>query len=153
MMGWKGDESPSNGSVLPKKEADVYPEEAVAGETKFFPRAGARTTFENESLESFYKPIDSYEGRHRYDPQFQWEPAEEKRVIRKVGGCSACAVDPDVTRYRSCGIVAADAGGIAGDLLCLNAACVRNRSWTMPAGHSFDHSHPIYLVLTPWCPC
>lgn len=31
-----------------------------------------------------YRPVDSYEGLHRYDPDFQWEPEEEKRVIRKV---------------------------------------------------------------------
>ena len=39
--------------------------------------------FENESLEEFYKPIDSYEGVHRYDPDFQWEPKEEQRLVRK----------------------------------------------------------------------
>ncbi|KAJ4368812.1 hypothetical protein N0V83_005894 [Neocucurbitaria cava] len=31
-----------------------------------------------------YRPIDSYEGLHRYDPDFQWEPEEEKRVVRKI---------------------------------------------------------------------
>lgn len=31
-----------------------------------------------------YRPVDSYEGLHRYDPDFEWEPEEEKRVIRKV---------------------------------------------------------------------
>lgn len=41
-------------------------------------------TFENDSLESFYKPVDSYEGAHRYDPNFEWEPQEERRVVRKV---------------------------------------------------------------------
>lgn len=25
-----------------------------------------------------------YEGRHRFDPSFQWSPAEEKRLVRKV---------------------------------------------------------------------
>ncbi|CAO2650866.1 Nn.00g091630.m01.CDS01 [Neocucurbitaria sp. VM-36] len=30
-----------------------------------------------------YKPIESYEGIHRYDPDFEWDPVEEKRVIDK----------------------------------------------------------------------
>jgi hypothetical protein len=32
----------------------------------------------------FYKPIDRYEGKHRYDPDFVWEPEEERKVVRKV---------------------------------------------------------------------
>ena len=42
------------------------------------------TTFETSGLEPYYKPIDKYEGRHRYDPNFEWEPEEEKKVVRKV---------------------------------------------------------------------
>ena len=34
--------------------------------------------------ESFYTPIDSYEGKHRYDPTFEWQPKEEKKLVRKV---------------------------------------------------------------------
>ena len=45
---------------------------------------GAANTFETESLESYYKPIDGYEGLHRYDPSYTWEPAEEKRLVRRV---------------------------------------------------------------------
>lgn len=32
----------------------------------------------------FYKPIDSYEGMHRWDPDFEWEEWEERKVVRKV---------------------------------------------------------------------
>lgn len=42
-------------------------------------------TFETINNESFYRPIDIYEGIHRYDPKLQWEPNEEKRLVRKVG--------------------------------------------------------------------
>jgi hypothetical protein len=35
-------------------------------------------------LDEFYKPIESYEGAHRYDPSYTWEPSEEKRIVRKV---------------------------------------------------------------------
>lgn len=31
-----------------------------------------------------YKPIDSYEGRHRWDPYFEWSEKEEKKLVRKV---------------------------------------------------------------------
>lgn len=31
-----------------------------------------------------YEPIDTYEGKHRWDPSFQWEPEEEKKVLRKI---------------------------------------------------------------------
>ena len=42
-------------------------------------------TFAGSGLQSrFYKPLDSYEGKHRYDPDFDWEPEEERKVIRKA---------------------------------------------------------------------
>lgn len=42
-------------------------------------------TFVSEGLgKDHYRPVDSYEGLHRYDPDFEWEPQEEKKVVRKV---------------------------------------------------------------------
>lgn len=42
-------------------------------------------TFATQGLrEDHYRPVDSYEGLHRYDPDFEWAPEEEKRVVRKV---------------------------------------------------------------------
>ncbi|KAG8530560.1 uncharacterized protein KY384_005063 [Bacidia gigantensis] len=35
-------------------------------------------------LEQYYVPIDTYEGRHRYDPKATWTPDEEKALIRKL---------------------------------------------------------------------
>lgn len=32
----------------------------------------------------YYKPIDDYEGIHRWDPDFEWEEQEEKKLIRKI---------------------------------------------------------------------
>ena len=41
--------------------------------------------FENESLDDkYYRPVDSYEGRHRFSPRFKWQPLEERKVVRKV---------------------------------------------------------------------
>ncbi|EPS45123.1 hypothetical protein H072_927 [Dactylellina haptotyla CBS 200.50] len=43
------------------------------------------TTFDNAGLDdAFYEPIDSYEGKHRYDPKFEWDPKEERKLVRKI---------------------------------------------------------------------
>ena len=44
---------------------------------------GQLGTFSNESEDSFYQPIDAYEGKHRYDPKYSWDKNDEKRLVRK----------------------------------------------------------------------
>ena len=39
---------------------------------------------EDEGFDKYYAPIDSYEGKHRYDPTAKWTDSEERHVIRKV---------------------------------------------------------------------
>jgi hypothetical protein len=70
-------DSPSNGSTesptkggLQQTETPVFLEE--------------KGTYRIAGLEAFHVPIDTYEGRHRYDPEFTWEPEEERRLVRKV---------------------------------------------------------------------
>jgi hypothetical protein len=46
--------------------------------------------FDTAGLEDLYKPIPTYEGIHRYDPKFQWQETEEKKVVWKVCCCSPC---------------------------------------------------------------
>jgi hypothetical protein len=58
-------------AVTPKENTNIF-------------RRKENTTFDNDSLQDFYKPIDTYEGRHRYDPEFEWTPKEEKKLVRKV---------------------------------------------------------------------
>ncbi len=41
-------------------------------------------TFLRVAGEDTYVPIEKYEGRHRWDPEFQWDPIEEKRLVRKI---------------------------------------------------------------------
>ncbi|KAJ5687944.1 hypothetical protein N7536_010563 [Penicillium majusculum] len=41
-------------------------------------------TFEASEGHHFYRPIDSYEGLHRWDPDFQWTETEEKKIVRKI---------------------------------------------------------------------
>ncbi|KAK4555704.1 hypothetical protein LTR86_007457 [Recurvomyces mirabilis] len=79
------DNSSSSGIELPQNGSKTFHGKAVV-QPKLFglgTREG-RTTFETESLEEYYKPIDSYEGAHRYDPKFEWTTAEEKRLVRKI---------------------------------------------------------------------
>jgi hypothetical protein len=61
---------------------------AMVEEPVIFDTAGKtrESAFDSESFESFYKPIESYEGYHRWDPSFQWEAKEEKKLVRKVSG-------------------------------------------------------------------
>lgn len=50
-----------------------------------FKRAGRGPTFDNENMSSRYvKPIETFEGLHRWDPDFEWEPKEEQRLVRKI---------------------------------------------------------------------
>ncbi|KAJ3034586.1 hypothetical protein HDV00_004858 [Rhizophlyctis rosea] len=40
--------------------------------------------FDDEDLAEHYQPREDYEGRHRFDPKLQWEPEEERKLIRKI---------------------------------------------------------------------
>lgn len=48
-------------------------------------RANNNTTFERFGRALHHQPVERYEGSHRYDPQFEWEPKEERKLVRKVG--------------------------------------------------------------------
>lgn len=40
--------------------------------------------FAEGAFTKHYAPIDEYEGRHRWDPNAQWTPEEEKKLVRRV---------------------------------------------------------------------
>ncbi|KAF3048133.1 hypothetical protein E8E12_010666 [Didymella heteroderae] len=43
------------------------------------------TTWATTGLKnSHYRPVDTYEGLHRYDPDFEWEHEEERKIVRKI---------------------------------------------------------------------
>ena len=78
----------------PAQQGDSEDDKHVAETEKgFFARSTREATFETSSLESHYAPIEQYEGRHRYDPKFEWTPKEEKRVVRKVSIIKCQAAD------------------------------------------------------------
>lgn len=51
---------------------------------KSSPHGLSSTTFASKGLDAYYRPADNWEGLHRYDPDFAWEPAEEKALVRKL---------------------------------------------------------------------
>jgi len=40
--------------------------------------------FETAESTEIYKPIQKYEGRHRFDPSAEWTAAEEKALVKTV---------------------------------------------------------------------
>lgn len=48
------------------------------------------SVFDDSSAAQFYKPIEKYEGAHRFDPNATWTPEEERKLIRTVSCASLC---------------------------------------------------------------
>lgn len=44
----------------------------------------ATATFATVDDFHYHKPVAEYEGIHRWDPDFHWDQAEEKKLVRKV---------------------------------------------------------------------
>ena len=42
------------------------------------------TTEAEDSLPYHLEPHESYEGRHRWDPEAKWSPQEERYLVRKT---------------------------------------------------------------------
>ncbi|QKX57466.1 uncharacterized protein TRUGW13939_04580 [Talaromyces rugulosus] len=81
-FGQPGAESPDSHSTKPGVSTAVSPQavESVV-RRRAIPTDAA---FEQSEDPRYYKPIDSYEGLHRWDPEFEWEEEEEKRLVRKI---------------------------------------------------------------------
>ncbi|KAL4771334.1 major facilitator superfamily domain-containing protein [Aspergillus nidulans var. acristatus] len=47
-------------------------------------KKGTKGTFNVTEDPRLYKPIDTYEGLHRWDPDFEWTEEEERRIVRKI---------------------------------------------------------------------
>ncbi|KAJ5215205.1 permease of the major facilitator superfamily [Penicillium cinerascens] len=48
------------------------------------PQVADDPAFDQTEGPEFYKPIDEYEGLHRWDPDFVWDEHEERRIVRKL---------------------------------------------------------------------
>jgi hypothetical protein len=77
-------ESTKSGSFgLEKKTVDFEKRNPNSLEAEL-PEYTPGGTFETAGLENYYSPIESYEGKHRYDPEYKWTPEDEKKIVRKV---------------------------------------------------------------------
>lgn len=47
-----------------------------------------RHVYETDAAKDIYKPIEGYEGSHRFDPSFKWTPEEEKSLVKTVTSAS-----------------------------------------------------------------
>lgn len=80
-------------AVLPEGEADSASDRPPE-------KDGLKSTHERAVTFSaaedvrFYKPIESCEGYHRWDPDFEWDPKEEKKLVRKLDYriCAFCCL-------------------------------------------------------------
>lgn len=45
------------------------------------------SVFSDSRAQEFYKPIEKYEGRHRFDMHATWTEQEEKALVRRVSSC------------------------------------------------------------------
>ncbi|KAL5003232.1 major facilitator superfamily domain-containing protein [Aspergillus recurvatus] len=75
--------------TLPISTGEVEADSRGASETDDSDREQGRPKFKKSTFSAaedprFYKPIDSYEGLHRWDPDFEWTDEEERRIVRKI---------------------------------------------------------------------
>lgn len=78
----------SDDSSSEKKDHSLYGEDDRG---RWQPKAGG--PFVDSDLDQKrWKPLDSYEGAHRYDPDFEWDADEEKKLVRRVGFCLVLAL-------------------------------------------------------------
>lgn len=42
------------------------------------------TVFDDHAAAEFYRPVEKYEGKHRFDPTATWTPEEERNLVRRV---------------------------------------------------------------------
>ena len=49
------------------------------------------SVFNNNKAFDIYKPIEKYEGRHRFDPRAVWSSSEEKKLVRRVSIYRICS--------------------------------------------------------------
>jgi hypothetical protein len=57
---------------------------ATSSDSKLDAADVGHNVYEVGEAKEIYKPIEGYEGSHRFDPHFKWDPEEEKRLIKTV---------------------------------------------------------------------
>ncbi|KAF2711957.1 MFS general substrate transporter [Pleomassaria siparia CBS 279.74] len=79
-------EYPNSAAPLQSKsDYDAKSGNTSDNETQVLATGNNGVTFASAGLKARQnRPVDSYEGIHRFDPDFEWEPEEEKRIVRKI---------------------------------------------------------------------
>ncbi|KAL2008789.1 hypothetical protein VTN00DRAFT_6983 [Thermoascus crustaceus] len=75
-------------------------------------------TFEATEDVRYYKPISTYEGIHRWDPEFEWTEEEEKKIVRKIDlrVCSFACVTFFALQLDRGNVIQATSDNMLGDL-------------------------------------
>ena len=81
-----GSDSSVQSNKFRQKKLGYEEDQKLGGSTKDRrpPSIKATEAFQTAGLEEYFRPIDSYEGIHRWDPEYEWTCSEEKQVVRKV---------------------------------------------------------------------
>lgn len=80
-----GSQSPDSSCSDTEHDVSDKPGFAATVEAAEGPRQRkGHSTFKDEGLGQFWKPLDTYEGAHRFDRDFHWEEEEEKKLVKKV---------------------------------------------------------------------
>ncbi|KAJ9237880.1 hypothetical protein DTO169E5_5051 [Paecilomyces variotii] len=84
--GWTASEAQTQSGKEPEGVAVTtgYSSSGSLGEQDRPRRVKEGAAFETTEDVRFYKPIPTYEGFHRWDPDFEWEEHEEKKIVRKI---------------------------------------------------------------------
>lgn len=102
------------------------------------------SVFSDSRAQEFYKPIEKYEGRHRFDMHATWSEEEEKSLVRRVSSCilvSTTSTRNSLTYFNS-----STGASVCGPVSCF-------LPYSLTEATSFKHSQTICLVcITFWKP-
>ncbi len=63
---------------------DIPSQTPSQADIETLPKSSEQNVFEDAAALDIYKPIEGYEGAHRFDPSATWTSEEEKTLVRFV---------------------------------------------------------------------
>lgn len=99
------------------------------------------SVFSDSRAQEFYKPIEKYEGRHRFDMHATWTEQEEKALVRRVS--AYILVSTTSTRKRLTYFDSSTGASVCGPASCF-------LPYSLIEAISFKHSQIICLVCIPF---
>jgi hypothetical protein len=61
-----------------------YPSSGSSSQTSLDIPDKSHNVWETSDVHDIYAPVERYENAHRFDPNFKWEPEEEKKLVRTL---------------------------------------------------------------------